>query len=232
LPPIIAGVLAVAANPAAKTASRGAHRSLRSTSRRRPPCELSADHVARLHAFVLRRVPDPADAADIAQQALLVACSDQRASRIGNVDAWLRCIARHLIIDHFRAGNRYSSVEMGDALADSEPELRTRPDLPIAIRECRERICSLLDEASGQLCLVHQIALLLADVYGHCDKHSAATLRMSVHCYKLVLHRARLAVRASRTEPPHPAGWLGVSCRLSTARLLALRRELLEGSMA
>jgi DNA-directed RNA polymerase specialized sigma24 family protein len=204
---------------------------MRSTSRRRPACELSEDLVASVHAFVLRLVPDPADAADIAQQALLLACCDQGGSRIANVDAWLRCIARHLITDHFRARNRYSSVELRDALADSEPVLRTRGDLPVAIGECRERIRSLLDDATGPLCLVHQVALLLADVYGHCDKHSATLLRMSVPCYKLILHRARSTVRASRRGPSHPAGWLGVTCHLSTAQLVALRRELLEGLM-
>jgi DNA-directed RNA polymerase specialized sigma24 family protein len=235
--PIIAGVLAVAANsPAstaanspARTAPRGAHRSVRLVSRRKTSCEPSADEVASLHAFVLRLVPEPADAADIAQQTLLLACSDQRGSRIANVDAWLRCIARHLVIDHFRAGNRHISVELRDALADSEPVLRTRSDLPLAVRESRERLRSLLDDSTGQLCLVHQIALLLADVYGHCDKYSATVLQMSVPCYKLVLHRARSAVRASRPEPARSAGWLGVACHLSTAELCALRRELLEG---
>jgi RNA polymerase sigma-70 factor (ECF subfamily) len=219
--------LAVAGNPPARTASSGPHRPIRSTSRRGPARELSADLVASLHAFVLRLVTDPADAADIAQQALLLACSDDRGSRVVNVDAWLRCIARHLVIDHFRAGNRFSSVELRDALADSEPLLRTRPDLPLAVRESRERLCSLLDDATGQLCLVHQVALLLADVYGHCDKYAAGVLHMNVPCYKLVLHRARSAVRASRPEPPQPA----VTCCLSAAQLVALRRELLEGFM-
>ena len=234
MPPSNAGMLAVARKSPARTTSRGrgAHRSIRSISKRTASRELSADAVERLHAFVLRLVPDPADAADIAQQALLLACSDNGGTTIANVDAWLRCIARHLIIDHFRAANRYTSVELRDALADSEPVLRTRADLPIAIREARDRICSLLDEGTGQLGLVHQIALLLAEVYGHCDKHSAAVLRMSVSCYKLVLHRARSALRAtSRPGPAHPAGWLGVTCRLSTAQLVALRRELLEDLM-
>ena len=229
--PIIAGALALAGSASATTARRATFHPMRSTARRKSGCELSADMVASLHAFVLRRIPDAADAADIAQQALLLACSDDRGGRIANVDAWLRCIARHLIVDNFRAGNRYSSVELRDALADSEPVLRTRPDLPIAIRECRERIRRLLDDATGQLCLVQQIALLLADVYCHCDKDSAILLKMSVPCYKLVLHRARSVVRASRSDPPHPPGWLGVTCCLSTAQLLALRRELLQGLM-
>jgi len=228
---ILVGMLAVAANSPAASASRSVHRPIRSTTKRRTGCELSAEAIASLHEFVERRISDSADAADIAQQTLLLACSDQRANSIDNVDAWLRCIARHLIIDHFRAGNRYSSVELRDALADSEPVLRTRPDLALAARESRERLRALLDDATGQLCLVHQIALLLSDVYGHCDKHSASVLGMSVPCYKLVLHRARSAVRACRPELPHRSGWLGVSCHLSTAQLGALRRELLEGLM-
>src|SRR5512140_310940 len=229
--PIIAGALALAGSAPVRTACGATLQSKRSTSRRRSACELSEDMVASLHAFVLRRVPDAADAADIAQPALLLACSDDRRGRIANVDAWLRCIARHLITDHFRAGNRYNSVELRDSLADSEPVLRTRSDLPIVIHECRKRICRLLDDATGKLCLVQQIALLLADVYCHCDKESAALLDMSVPCYKLVLHRARSAVRASRPEPLHPAGWLGVTCHLSTSQLVALRGELLAGVM-
>jgi RNA polymerase sigma-70 factor (ECF subfamily) len=223
--PIITGALTLARNPLARKASRRAPRLVPAISRRGPACELSADLVASLHAFVLRLVTDPADAADIAQQALLLACSDDRGNRVVNVDAWVRCIARHLVIDHFRAGNRFSSVELRDALADSEPLLRTRPDLPLAVRESRERLCSLLDYATGQLCLVHQVALLLAEVYGHCDKYAAGVLHMNVPGYKLVLHRARSAVRASRPAPPQPAA----PCCLSTSQLVALRRELLEG---
>jgi len=191
--------------------------------------ELSADSVTNLHAFVLRLVPEPADAADIAQQALLVAWSESRTSRVANADAWLRCIARHLVINHFNARNRHDSVELGEALADSEPLLRTRSDFSFAVRESRERLRVLLDDAMGRLCLLHQAALLLADVYGHCDKHSATVLRMSVPCFKLVLHRARSTVRGSRSEPAHPAGRLGVTCYLSRAQLVALRRELLQG---
>jgi RNA polymerase sigma-70 factor, ECF subfamily len=200
-----------------------------SVTRSLRPREPTVDLVTSLHAFVERLVPDPDDAADIAQQALLLAFCDQRGSRIVNVEAWLRCTARHLIINHFNARNRYRTVELGETLADSEPALRTRPDLALAVRESRERLHGLLDDAMGRICLLHQVALLLADVYGHCDKHSATVLRMSVPCYKLALHRARSAVRASRAEPPHQAGRLGVTCYLSRAQLLALRKELLEG---
>ena len=226
---ILAGALAVAGTAPARAAPRNAHQSL--CPKRRSDREFSVDQVAGLHAFVMRLVPETADAADIAQQALLLACSDHGANDIANVDAWLRCIARHLVIDHFRAGNRYNSVELRDALADSEPDLRTRADHALAVQESRERLDRLLDDATGQLCLLHQIAVLLADGYGHCDKYAAEALQMSLPCYKLVLHRARSAVRRERSGPSHPAGWLGVTCRLSRAEMLALRADLLEGLM-
>src|SRR4051812_34455597 len=96
---VLAGALAVAGvNASANAAPRAAHKSMRSTSKRKSDSELSAAQVADLHAFVVRLVPASADAADIAQQTLLLACSDERPSRIANVDAWLRCIARHLVI--------------------------------------------------------------------------------------------------------------------------------------
>ncbi|MFL5417897.1 MAG: hypothetical protein ACJ78Y_17995, partial [Myxococcales bacterium] len=84
--PMITGALALAGDPLARKASRRPPRLVPATSRRGPACELSADLVASLHAFVLRLVPDPCDAADIAQQALLLACSDHRGSRIANVE--------------------------------------------------------------------------------------------------------------------------------------------------
>src|SRR5207248_9314672 len=100
-------------SPARTTSrGRGAHRSIRSISKRTASRELSADAVERLHAFVLRLVPDPADAADIAQQALLLACSDNGGTTVANVDARLPRLARPPIICHFRAANRYPSVEL------------------------------------------------------------------------------------------------------------------------
>src|SRR2546430_14104203 len=98
-------MLALAGNAPARTASRGAYRSVRSTSRRKASCELSADTVESLHAFVERPVPDPPDPPDIAQQPLLAPGPEQRETPIGNADACLRCTPRHPFADHFRAGN-------------------------------------------------------------------------------------------------------------------------------
>ena len=152
--------------------------------------ELSAADAAEVHRFVARRVGNFADAADIAQQALLLAWAKLGTCRGENVSAWLLTIARHLIVDHYRAQNRVQFVEVA-ALAEKEPSLQTLPDALLAACECRARLRTWLDCITQRLRLEEQVAVLLADVYGHRDKDSAAVLRMSTPSFKLLLHGAR-----------------------------------------
>lgn len=203
--------------------------------------ELSAGATAALQSFVGRRVANIEDAEDIAQQALLLGWSELHAFRGANPQPWLLAIARNLITDHYRAQNRYQLLELTESLAQIEPVLQTRPDAALAARECREKLDALLDRIS-HVCLAQQVAVLLADVYGHSDRHSAAVLRMSVPSFKLLLHGARMRLRAiaggHRSAAERTAGTLvrngngrhlGVICHLATPELHALRSQLLEG---
>lgn len=220
--------------------------------------ELCAADAADVHRFVARRVGNLADAADIAQQTLLQACAKLGTCRGGNLSAWLLTIARHLIVDHYRARNRFRFLEVA-ALAETEPALRTPPDAVLAVCERRERLNSWLNCLTRRLRLEEQVAVLLADVHGHFDKDSAAVLRMSVPSFKLLLHGARVRLHEiaggncmlvrkksaaacdesdcdghgskSGKEPPsvHLTYRVGVTCRLGAPKLLALRRKLLEG---
>ncbi len=196
--------------------------------------DLSAHLVPEVHRFVARRVANADDAADIAQQTLVLACVGLSRCRNENLSPWLLAIARHLIVDHHRAQSRHAFLEWSAALAEREPELQTPPDTAVAAGECRERLKSLLGGGSRPVRLEHQVALLLADVYGHSYKHSAELLRMSLPCFKLLLHRARASLRAIAVprragERFRATGSLGVTCRLRAAELLAMRRELLAG---
>ena len=56
--------------------------------------KLSAADTAGVHRFVARRVANHADAADIAQQTLLLACAKLSSCRGENLSAWLFTIAR------------------------------------------------------------------------------------------------------------------------------------------
>jgi DNA-directed RNA polymerase specialized sigma24 family protein len=157
--------------------------------------ELSVGVAAELHRFVARSVANPDDAADIAQHVLLQACEELSNCRSENLWPWLFTIANHLIVDHYRAQNRFRFVELGVALADTHPVLQSLPDTALSVCECNERLSSFLDVLTRWICMEHQVAVLLADVYGHRDKHSAAVLRMSLPSFKLLLHGARARLR-------------------------------------
>jgi RNA polymerase sigma-70 factor, ECF subfamily len=212
---------------------------------------------AELLRFVARRVPNPVDAADIAQQTLLVACLRLDTCRGDNVLPWLFTIARHQIVDHYRANKRARFVEAA-ALAEIEPALQTRPDVVQVACECRQKLGTWLDCITRRLRLEEQVAVLLADVYGHRDKDSAELLEMSVPSFKLLLHGARARLReiaggncaiagdtsASESTDRHGCAFTGgnggprgaarayrvaAPRRLGVSRLLALRARLLEG---
>jgi RNA polymerase sigma factor (sigma-70 family) len=208
--------------------------------------ELSAADADQVHRFVAQRVANPADAADIAQQTLLLAWAKLGTCRGKSVSAWMLAIARHQIVDHYRAHNRFHFVEAA-AVAETEPSLRTPPDRAQAICEHHERLRCWTDCIRRRLQLEEQVAVLLADVYGLRDKESAAVLCMSLPCFKLLLHgaRARLheiadgecwlarktsAVHGNGGRPSeHPTHRVGVTCRLGAPKLLALRTRLMDG---
>jgi len=203
--------------------------------------ELSPAAVTRLNRFVARRVANGSDAADIAQQTMVLAWTDIGRSP-ENFSGWLLAIARHLIVDHYRSQNRLQFVDLTSAVEESETELQTRPDVVLAMIECRERLYHLLDRIARRICLEHQVAVLLSDIYGYTNRESAELLHMSLPCFKLLLHgaRARLHQFASRTAGAveRTNGWLrsvppkqglGIICRLGRPELLELRGKLLQG---
>jgi RNA polymerase sigma factor (sigma-70 family) len=204
-----------------------------------------------IHRFVSRRVPNPADAADLSQQTLLLACSKLDTLRGESVLAWLYTIAQHLIIDYYRTRNRFHFVELSDGSgADAELALRTPPDAVLALYEFREKLKAWKGTCANELHLEHQVAVLLADVYGYQDKDSAAMLRMSLPSFKLLLHEARARLKEvakPRTERPAPGprpaakssapkqtassrGYrVSVACRVPPDDLRALHLRLMKG---
>jgi RNA polymerase sigma factor (sigma-70 family) len=197
-----------------------------------------------VHRFVSQRVANRADAADISQEALLVACAKLGSFRGDNLNGWLFAIARNLIIDYYRSQGRFTFVTVTPAEGESEPALQIPHDAVLAECAFREKLSSWLDRCTS-LDLDEQVAVLQSDVYDYRDKDSAAMLRMSVPSFKLLLHgaRARLkeiggAALAPRNtsrggSPPAPPGQmryrLGVNCHLGASELAALQRKLVDG---
>jgi len=200
--------------------------------------ELAPAALAELQRFVRRHVANSADAADIAQQAVLIACAEMGVAQWDNLSRWLLTVARHLIVDHYRSQRRVQFVALVAGLAETQPELQTRPDVALAVAECREQLSRMLNH---RICLEHQVAVLLSDVYGYGDTASAAELRMSVPCFKLLLHGARAGLRdiAEHGIRSHryrsggaivqPKNGLGVTCRVPACELVEMRKKLLDG---
>ncbi|HJZ78656.1 MAG TPA: sigma-70 family RNA polymerase sigma factor [Vicinamibacterales bacterium] len=186
-----------------------------------------------VHRFVSQRVANRADAADISQETLLVACAKLHTFRGEQIHGWLFAIARRLIVDYYRARTQVNLVAM-DVAADSstEPALRTPPDAVLATCDFRQRLNGWFDRCDRLLRPGEQVAVMLADVYEYRDKDSAAMLRMSVPSFKLLLHRSRARLRELETAAS-PVGVgtpnIGVICHLSAAELRGLRQNLLHG---
>ena len=204
-----------------------------------------------VHRFVSQRVANRADAADISQEALLIACAKLATFRGDNLNAWLFAIARNLIIDYYRSQGRFTFVAVTPAEGETEPALQIPHDAVLAECEFRQRLSSWLECCSSSLDLEEQVAVLQSEVYDYRDKDSAAMLGMSVASFKLLLHGARarlkeignnglltrntsrgdgLQVPAPTPTPPAQMRYrLGVSCHIGAAELAALRRKLVDG---
>jgi RNA polymerase sigma factor (sigma-70 family) len=98
------------------------------TGQRRPISEIVAEEGARLRNFIRRRVPDPSDAEDIAQEVFyeLVEAS-HLLMPIEHVTGWLYRVARNRITDLFRKRKPESFSEA--ALEDEDGELLRIDDM-------------------------------------------------------------------------------------------------------
>jgi RNA polymerase sigma-70 factor (ECF subfamily) len=199
-----------------------------------------------VHRFVSQRVANRADAADLSQEALLIACAKLATFRGDNLNAWLFAIARNLIIDYYRSQGRFTFVTVSPSEGETEPALQIPRDAVLGECDFRQRLTSWLDCCAESLDLEQQVAVLQSDVYDYRDKDSAAMLRMSVPSFKLLLHGARARLkeigRANLLQPrntsrggalPSPPGQrryrLGVTSHLAASELAALRRKLVDG---
>jgi RNA polymerase sigma factor (sigma-70 family) len=198
-----------------------------------------------VHQFVAHRVPNFADAEDIAQETMLIACAKLSTFRGGDFQAWLLTIARHRIIDHYRAQRRSPFVDQDRAEEMESEEALHSPHASVC-DTChhRARLQCHLNCIRRRLGLAQQVAVMLADIYGHRDKDSAAFMALSVPSFKLLLHKARVGLQEGAggfcalvrqgfatcapcaegpREPVHDPAQLGEA---ESSSLLTLRDEL------
>jgi RNA polymerase sigma factor (sigma-70 family) len=188
-----------------------------------------------VYRFVSQRVANSADAADISQEVLTIACANLDTFASARNDGGLFAIAHRLIVDYYRARNQTDFVTIDPARSNErESALRIPPDSIVANCDLRRRVTNWLRRCDQVLEPAQQVAVLLADIYGYADKESAAMLGMSLSSFKMLLHTARARLKtfeghAERSRVAVRRSRIGVVCHIDTTSLRRLRESLVNG---
>lgn len=153
----------------------------------------------RLARYLRRRVPDSARREDIVQQTFLQMHCARGAFVIGaEVMPWAFAIARRLMIDAGRAGQRQARIELDDdrlaALAARAPT----GEEELAAREASAQLARALTKVSEP----QRAAFELVKTEGMSHAQAAAVLGTSVTGIKLRLHRVYLVLRSALEAAP------------------------------
>lgn len=149
--------------------------------------EMWDEFSARLKSFIARRVSNPADAEDLAQDVLYkIYANIHQLSEPEKVHAWLFQIARNTIIDYYRTGDR--KLEFRDEL----PETAIGEQFD---RAAEEEVLSWLAPMTTELPEKYRQALQLADFEGLTQKDLAEKLDISLSGAKSRVQRGREKLR-------------------------------------
>jgi RNA polymerase sigma-70 factor (ECF subfamily) len=160
----------------------------------------------RLARYLRRRVPDQARREDILQQTFLqMHCARGTFVAGAQVMPWAFSIARRLVIDAGRAGQRESHVELEDDRLVSQAALAARAptsEEEVAAREAGARLARALTKVSEP----QRAAFELVKTEGLSHAQAAAVLGTSVTGIKLRLHRVYVVLRGALDagEKPRP----------------------------
>jgi RNA polymerase sigma factor (sigma-70 family) len=170
------------------------------TGQRRPISEIVAEEGARLRNFIRRRVPDPADADDIAQEVFyeLVEAS-HLLMPIEHVTGWLYRVARNRITDLFRKkkSEPFSDVAFEDA--DGEllqiEDMLPSPDAGPESLYVRNLLLEEMELALDELPEEQRDVFVAHEIEGRRFKEIAAETGMSVNTLLSRKHYAVLYLR-------------------------------------
>ena len=174
-------------------------------------------HFARLQRFCARRVGDPSDAEEIAQEAFARAYQG-----LGGLSGdrrfypWLTVIAGRLCVDHHRRRGRVTPSDQVDAGVTDDD---------VAGRLCHEVDVAALERALARIGPRHAEVLDLREWQGLTYHEIAATLGVPHSTVETLLFRARKALRreflaagAGRLAGLAPLSWLGHRLQRARAR--------------
>jgi RNA polymerase sigma-70 factor (ECF subfamily) len=147
---------------------------------------LTVDFLARLRAFVRKRVRSEHDAEDIVQEVLARFVQHDDSIDAGSVYAWMFTVARRVIIDRSRAASRRQHTDLGDTPV---VDLADDPTVSSELARCMEPMLNSLPGEDRSL-------LQRVDMLGESQADIARELGLSPSGLKSRVQRARAKLRA------------------------------------
>jgi len=166
------------------------------TGQRRPISEIVAEEGARLRNFIRRRVPDPSDAEDIAQEVFYeLVEANHLLMPIEHVTGWLYRVARNRITDLFR---KKKPESFSDATVEGEAgellqleDMLPSPDAGPEALYVRNLLLDELELALDELPQEQRDVFVAHEIEGRSFKELSAETGVSVNT---LLSRKRYAV--------------------------------------
>ena len=145
----------------------------------------------RVHAYATRMLRDPADAQDVAQEALVRLWQHRQAVDEPGARLWLMRTAHNLCIDRLRKRKVRSEVAGGDELMDVQRDRGPGPEDRAGATEIGRGI----EQALAGLEDLDRAVLLMREVHGLPYEEIASALGLPLGTLKARLHRAREKLR-------------------------------------
>jgi RNA polymerase sigma-70 factor, ECF subfamily len=151
------------------------------------------DLTVDLKKFIVRRIPNRADAEDVLQDALIkIHRHLDRLPPNSNVYAWVYQVTRNTIVDYYRQDRANLSPDSLDTSGDLPEDFAQ----PVVSRDAISEIAECLRPMVGCLPEKYREALVLADFEGITQAELAARLGLSLSGAKSRVQRARAQLKA------------------------------------
>ena len=149
-------------------------------------------HKDRVHAYATMMLRDPAEAQDVAQEALVRLWEHRDRVQWHGARLWLMRTVRNLCIDRIRKLKVRSEVDQGDTVVEAEADASPGPE---KLTESGE-LGQMIERALGSLSPQDRSVVLLREVHGLPYDEIAEILGLPLGTLKARLHRARERLRA------------------------------------
>jgi RNA polymerase sigma-19 factor, ECF subfamily len=156
-------------------------------------------YAPELHRYLVRRLPRPNDADDLAQEVFLRLLRVENAELVQKPQAYMYGIAAHVVREfRMRAENEHERVTYDSAIVDREAENPTH--LPQDNMADSLDLRRQLENALDQLSPMHRAVVILLKHHGMSYAEAARVTQLSVHTVEKYYFQAKAQLKTMRWD--------------------------------